>query len=101
MKYFKGDIVEIVTGEFKSVQDVPAHRKGYFENQGEPIPFIGQRFKVYDLSERNRIQYLYVRYFNRLGNDCLSMGVTSCEVMLYKRPLLNWLKSIFNKTIAE
>ena len=101
MKYFKGDIVEIVTAEFKSVQDVPAHRKGYFENQGEPVPYVGQRFRVQDLGERHKIQHLYGRYVNTKGNSCLCMGVTSCEVRLYKRPLINWLKSIFNKTIAE
>lgn len=46
MKYQLGDIVEIITAKYKSWSDIPAHEKGYYENNREFAPFVGQRFRV-------------------------------------------------------
>ena len=94
MKYFKGDIVEIITSEFKSVQDVPSHKIGQYRNR-KPVPYVGQRFRVVHAADHNEIQTLYGEYSNAIGNLTWCMNVTSCEVFLYRRPFKNYLKSLF------
>lgn len=49
MKIRKGDIVEIITHNFKSYNDIPPHEKGAIHNLLDhhgAYAFIGQRFKV-------------------------------------------------------
>lgn len=93
MKYFKGDIVEIITSEFKSVQDVPSHKIGRFRSA--PVPYIGQRFRVASAADHDEIQTLYGEYATAIGKREWSMGVTSCEVFLYRRPFKNYVKALF------
>ena len=76
MKYFKGDIVEIVTGKYKDRKD--AHKNGLPLNLAASFP--GQRFRV-----------------RGLYNDILfgSPGADINDVILYKRPFKNWIKAAF------
>ncbi len=86
MKYFKNDIVEIITAKYKSWNDIPNHERGYFENQNEPAPTIGQRFRIKTIGDK-RI------YAEINGRMCL--GVHPDCVMLIKRPLINMLRSLY------
>lgn len=86
MKYFKGDIIEIITARYKSWNDIPDHERGYFENQNEPAPTIGQRFEVKVLA-KDKI-YAIIN-----GRMCL--GVHPDCVMLIKRKLINRLRSFY------
>lgn len=86
MRYYKGDIVEIITSKYKSYKDVPKHEIGYFKNQDEPVPYIGQRFRVFSACSES----LCADIDNRL---CLYIHPD--KVLLYKRPFLNWVKHIF------
>lgn len=89
MKYYEGDIVEIITAKYKSWSDIPRHERGYFENQEEPAPTVGQRFRVYFISE-NSISAKTPR-----GLPCLSIH-PDC-VMLYKRSFRNKIRALFTK----
>lgn len=85
MKFYKGDIVEIVTAKYNSWNDIPTHERIYFENQREPAPTIGQRFIVNGISKENKY---YAMINNRL---CL---LTSYDCLcLYKRPIINHIKA--------
>lgn len=87
MKYFKGDIVEIVTAKYKSFNDIPLSERGYYENQGIPAPFIGQRFRVNSISENMVGAKVNGRICLQTSKDC---------VTLYKRSLINKFKSHIN-----
>ena len=87
---FEGDIVEIITAKYKSWNDIPLHERGYYENQREPAPTIGQRFRISWIYINERDNTLYA---NIKGKNCY--GVSSDCVILYKRPLINWIKALF------
>ncbi|WBC28403.1 hypothetical protein RPMD05_22 [Rhodobacteraceae phage LS06-2018-MD05] len=86
MKYFKNDIVEIITANYKSWNDIPNHERGYYKNQNEPAPTIGQRFRIKIIGD-DRI------YAEINGRMCL--GVHPDCVMLVKRPLVNKVRSLY------
>jgi hypothetical protein len=92
MKFYKGDIVEIITGRYKSWNEIPAHERAYFENQNQPAPIIGQRFRVdnvYQDSISARIK----------GVSCLH--VSSDSIMLIRRSFKNWLKYYFSGRLSR
>ena len=76
MKYFEGDIVEIITGKYKDRRD--AHKSGHPPNLAASFP--GQRFRVTGL------------YKNDIYG---SPGADINDVRLYKRPFKNWIKATF------
>lgn len=79
MMYQKGDIVEIVTAKYKSWNEIPDAEKGYFENQQEPAPFIGQRFRIYDFTRNGKSVYANID-----GRLCLFVSI-DC-IRLIERP---------------
>lgn len=90
MEYLKNDIVEIITAKYKSWNDIPQHERGYFENQNEPAPTIGQRFRVKIIGAN-----LYAEI-----NDKICLGVHPDCVMLFKRPLINKIHALCTKIKA-
>lgn len=86
MKYYKNDIVEIITSKYKSYEDVPKHEIVYYTNQGKSVPFIGQRFKVDIVTPE------YVANWTLLDFD---IYIEKRFVTLYKRPLINHIKAFF------
>jgi len=90
-KYYVDDIVEIITAQYNNWDDIPACERGYFENQNTYAPTRGQRFRVVmiDTTYKNEIR-LYGSY--KLGLS----AITEC-VMLYKRPLKNKIKALFDR----
>ena len=91
MKYYKGDIVEILTSKYRSWNEIPAYERGYFENQNLPAPTIGQRFRVAGISSENSVVRIYAIIDNRV---CL--GISPDCVMLVKRNFWNKLKALFS-----
>jgi len=80
MKYYKNDIVEIVTGDYANASDIPSYL-----NQQSSVTFVGQRYRV-----------------DSYGKDVLGY-VFGCgyaeppeKLRLYKRPLINWIKWILS-----
>lgn len=88
MEYFINDVVEITTARYKSWNDYPDHEKGYFINQSEPAPFIGQRFTIKSIDKEFIYAQINGRFCLRTHTDC---------VTLYKRPLFNKIISVLCK----
>ena len=93
MEYYKGDIVEIITSQYKSYSDVPAHEIWYFNNQEKDVPFIGQRFKIEYINNTTIASYRT----NNQGIKDFNLYTHTDRVMLYKRPLRNWIKYYLSK----
>lgn len=89
VKYYKDDIVELITAKYKDNLSVPPEDIGYYENQGLPIPFVGQRFRVRDSSKNGQ------RVWGGNPNRSISILCQTCNVRLYKRPFRNWVKEVF------
>lgn len=88
-RYFKGDTVEIVTAEYKSMQDIPYHKVAYETAQGSLLAaFIGLRFNVD-----------YISYDGSLKSELINSYIDVHCVILYKRPLKNWFKYYATKII--
>ena len=87
MKYYKGDIVEIITARYKSWNDIPAHERGYYLNCKEPAPTIGQRFRVAYVPDEHSGQLC--AQIN--GGICLCV-YPDC-VILIRRSLFNKIRS--------
>lgn len=90
MKILKGDIVEIITAKYQNWSEIPRHEQGYFENQKEIPPTRGVRFKVHSISE-----YKNERKVCAMINGRFQLNVSVDCVMIYKRPLINYLKMFF------
>ncbi len=74
-KIKKNDVVEIITHNFKSYSDIPAHEKGANHNLLDyhgTYAFIGQRFKVKSVTDK----YVY--------NDNPFCGIPIDHVIIYK-----------------
>lgn len=93
MKIYKDDIVEIITGKFKNASDISDPNDKY-KYQNEPIPFVGQRFAVKYISTDNKILWGHKDTTPGHGNY-FTMGVSPNDVIIFKRPLKNWIKRIF------
>ncbi len=94
MQYYPGDIVEIVSYNCKTAQENTMY--GYYENQGYPVPFIGQRFRVTKIRKKsNGIIDLEYWYTNTRGNYMIAFTISPESVMLYHRPFRNWFKYFF------
>lgn len=90
MKYFKNDIIEIVTAKYNSWNDIPNHEKGYFETQKLPAFTRGQRFTITGIGNSGSRIVTIV-------NGGLVLGVKLECVTLYKSPWYNWFKQLFFK----
>lgn len=93
MKYFIGDIVEILTSDVQKLSDLPQYVQEEYARAGIPIPRTGQRFRIGEVSENGT---LYLYGFDHVTNPLGYRPYSRIDfVMLYKRPLKNWIKYIF------
>jgi hypothetical protein len=91
MRYFRGDVVEIITAKYKSWNDIPLHEIGYYEqSNGGIAPMIGQRFRV----KSHDGNHVYGGFYSSIGKHS-SFYQHNDTVMLYNRPFLNWVKALF------
>lgn len=94
MKYYKGDIVEIITADFKNGSDIDEYVKRN-QIQGSnfiPNTFVGLRFRInfiFDFDKHLTLSSIYDE-----KHKCISTKDTN--VILYKRPIKNWIKFIFD-----
>lgn len=86
-KFYKGDIVEIITSKYKSFNDLSESERLYYQNQNPPCPFIGQRFRVNSISGN---------MLSAKVNGIICLQTSKDCVILYKRSLLNRILSIFD-----
>jgi hypothetical protein len=103
MKYYKGDIVEIVTSKYKNFGDWDKNASGYDKNIPNPTftEFVGQRFIIntvgyptyYDNKTKSSKEYYTFQEISSVG---FILTKKSYEITLYKRPLINWVKYILN-----
>lgn len=89
MKYYKDDIVEILTAKYKSYNEIPQHELPQdYESRKYGLGTVGQRFRVSSI-------YGDELYF---GKDRWRpvFSVDSFTVRLYKRPFKNWIKYLID-----
>ena len=114
MKYFKGDIVEIITSDYGSLKEFKEstdNRSGSFYNSyDQPYPIRGQRFRVHtdqylhqELLRQSSGEYKYVDcgyvYAFFEGKECYHINIE--RIMLVKRSAYNWIRYIFTTNKKE
>lgn len=93
MKIYKNDIVEIITHNYKSYNDIPDHELHSSSNmidvENRIYAFIGQRFKVYRVID------------SRIINKYFGWGIPIDHVIIYKSPIRNRIKRLINMIIPD
>lgn len=97
MNFYKGDIVEIINSEYKSPKD-------WHGNSEEPIPYIGQRFEIANIyfmaRDKQYVDNYTGEYRNGLGHMFTCLYCKPHQIMLYRRPLRNWIKYFLKRKAA-
>jgi hypothetical protein len=88
--YFKNDIMEIVSAAYNSVNELPPR---LCNNLDRVEPITGGRFRVREVVECYKD--CPDKYFQALHSERLLISCKSYDVMLHRRPLINWLKYIY------
>lgn len=91
MKVYKGDIVEVITARYASMNE---WRKDdeyiYYTDYGKLLmPYVGLRFRVHEV---NGTQIIW----DRTGKPGQIAILHPTELMIYNRPFLNRLKYIMH-----
>jgi len=88
MRYYSGDIVEIITARYKSYDQIPLNERAYYDHHRMPAPYRGQRFRI-------AVAYplLYARFVYQ-GHQNLIYGITPDHVKLYHRPWRNRFRAL-------